>query len=102
MTCGHLLNRFPLHLQIVAPDTPLIKHSMYWGYTTRLAKGIPEIFSECPFSKDYDLIIGTSEHGTEVSQQHMVVTTESYNLFSYKSTYFAAESIVLQSCYTQL
>ncbi|GMH33828.1 hypothetical protein BSKO_01662 [Bryopsis sp. KO-2023] len=54
--------------KIVGPDTPLLHHAMYWGYTVRLAAGINHLFSECPFPDGYDLVIGTSEHGTEVCQ----------------------------------
>jgi hypothetical protein len=36
---------------------------MYWGYTTRLAKGVHGLIKDCPFPEGYDLKVGTSEHG---------------------------------------
>ena len=50
----------------VSPDEPREQRGLYWGYQTRLAAGIPEIFSECPYEGGYDLKIGTSEVRTIV------------------------------------
>lgn len=52
----------------VAPSTPREKNGTYWGYTTRLAQSLSQVWSECPFASDggYDLSIGTSEHGEDV------------------------------------
>jgi len=53
--------------QIVSPDEPRQKAGLYWGYTTRIARGISSVVSESPFQGGYDLRIGTSEHGTKAS-----------------------------------
>lgn len=33
----------------VAPSTPREEAGLYWGYQTRLASGIAEVLSGCPF-----------------------------------------------------
>ena len=49
----------------VAPSTPREKNGTYWGYTTRLAQSLSQVWSECPFKGGYDLSVGTSEHGVD-------------------------------------
>uniref|UniRef100_A0A7S2JTI2 RNA methyltransferase n=1 Tax=Leptocylindrus danicus TaxID=163516 RepID=A0A7S2JTI2_9STRA len=50
--------------KVVSPAAPREHDGTYWGYTTRLAKGIGAVFEECPFpGGKYDLKIGTSERG---------------------------------------
>jgi len=51
----------------VAPSTPREKHGLYWGYTTRLASSFGEVWSKCPYKGGYDLSIGTSERGADVT-----------------------------------
>ena len=48
---------------VVSPSTPREENGSYWGYTTRIAKSINDVFDGCPFEGGYDLKIGTSERG---------------------------------------
>ena len=48
---------------MVTPNAPREEAGLYWGYTTRLAKGLSGLVRECPFEGGYDLKLGTSEHG---------------------------------------
>jgi predicted SPOUT superfamily RNA methylase MTH1 len=52
---------------VVSPSAPREDDGTYWGYTTRMAKSINDVFEECPFADDggYDLKIGTSERGSK-------------------------------------
>ena len=49
--------------KVVSPSTPREDNGTYWGYTTRLAESITDVFDSCPFEGGYDLKIGTSERG---------------------------------------
>lgn len=49
----------------VAPDTPRAKYGQYWGYTTRIAKGLTEVWTESPYKGGYDLSIGVSDKGED-------------------------------------
>ena len=57
-----------LHGKIVSPQTPRQENSLYWGYSVRMAKSFSEVFEKNPFESGgkYDLVIGTSENGTNV------------------------------------
>ncbi len=50
--------------EAVAPSAPRQEAGLYWGYETRVAGSLGEVFSGCPFPEGYDLTIGTSERGT--------------------------------------
>lgn len=52
--------------RVVAPHVPRTRAGIYWGYTVRLASGLSDVFTECPFKGGYDLTIGTSERGASV------------------------------------
>ena len=64
---------------LVSPNLPRTQDGLYWGYSVRLASCLSEITSECPFRDGYDVIVGTSEKGTPVSElsfkkfKHMLV-----------------------------
>ncbi|KMS94082.1 hypothetical protein BVRB_024980, partial [Beta vulgaris subsp. vulgaris] len=47
----------------VSPTRPKEDLGLYWGYTTRMAAGLSEVFSNCPYESGYDLALGTSERG---------------------------------------
>jgi predicted SPOUT superfamily RNA methylase MTH1 len=47
----------------VSPAAPRETHGLYWGYTTRLAKNLTEVFAGSPYKEGYDLTVGTSERG---------------------------------------
>lgn len=51
--------------KVVSPTLPRETDGTYWGYTTRLASSITQIFEDSPYKRDggYDLKIGTSERG---------------------------------------
>ena len=36
---------------------------VYWGYTTRFAPSLSDVWTTCPFPGGYDLKVGTSERG---------------------------------------
>lgn len=55
----------PLRGTVVSPSAPREDDGTYWGYTTRLAASINEVFDGCPFDGGYDLKIGTSERGSK-------------------------------------
>jgi len=42
----------------VKPTEPREKHGIYWGYSTRLAKTLSEVFSGSPYPGGYDFLIG--------------------------------------------
>ncbi|CAM9700382.1 unnamed protein product [Chrysoparadoxa australica] len=48
----------------VAPSVPREESGLYWGYTTRLATSISEVFTGSPFHGGYDVTLGTSERGS--------------------------------------
>jgi hypothetical protein len=48
---------------VVSPSAPREDDGTFWGYTTRLASSINDVFDGCPFEGGYDLKIGTSERG---------------------------------------
>eukprot|EP00127_Corallochytrium_limacisporum_P006138 Clim_evm5s219 gene=Clim_evmTU5s219 len=56
---------------LVSPTTPRnapTPHNQYWGYTTRMASSLSEVFTGSPFKRGYDLTIGTSERGDNVDE----------------------------------
>lgn len=64
---------------VVSPQIPRIEHGIYWGYNVRIAGSLSKVFTESPFKKGYDLLIGTSEKGENIDQadfpffRHMVI-----------------------------
>jgi predicted SPOUT superfamily RNA methylase MTH1 len=50
-------------MQVVPPSAPREEEGLYWGYTTRLAKGVSGLLRGCPYAGGYDLKLGTSERG---------------------------------------
>ncbi|KAG7373792.1 putative RNA methyltransferase [Nitzschia inconspicua] len=52
-----------IHGTVVSPSAPREDDGTYWGYTTRLATSIHDVFESCPYEAGYDLKIGTSERG---------------------------------------
>jgi len=51
---------------VVSPSAPREDDGTYWGFTTRMAKSINDVFEGCPFADGgYDLKIGTSERGSK-------------------------------------
>lgn len=64
----------------MSPSTPREDNGTYWGYQTRLATSINDVFN-CPFNAvdgKYDLKIGTSERGDKS------VETKSFGLPKYR------------------
>jgi len=49
--------------KVVSPSAPRQENGTYWGYTTRIASSINDVFDSCPYEGGYDLKIGTSERG---------------------------------------
>ncbi|GAB1604745.1 putative methyltransferase C9orf114 homolog [Argonauta hians] len=50
----------------VSSSTPRTEAGIYWGYSVRLADSLSAVITECPYTDDYDLLIGTSDKGTSV------------------------------------
>jgi predicted SPOUT superfamily RNA methylase MTH1 len=48
---------------VVSPSAPREDDGTFWGYQTRMATSIKEVFDGCPYEGGYDLKIGTSERG---------------------------------------
>ncbi|PWY97782.1 DUF171-domain-containing protein [Testicularia cyperi] len=54
--------------RVVSPRSPTEKSGLYWGYTVRLATSLASVLTSCPYNADgYDLVIGTSERGTSLT-----------------------------------
>lgn len=67
--------------KVVSPATPREENGAYWGYTTRLAESINDVFDSCPFEGGYDLKIGTSERGDcTVDDKKFVLPTFNHTL----------------------
>ena len=49
--------------KVVSPLAPREDNGTYWGYSTRIATSINEVFEDCEYKGGYDLKIGTSERG---------------------------------------
>lgn len=49
--------------EIVDPATPREEAGYYWGYSTRVAASLADVFTECLFDEGYDYSIGMSERG---------------------------------------
>ena len=64
---------------LVSPSEPRSQAGLYWGYTVRLAGSLSEVFTGCPHSSGYDLMLGTSEKGQDAAAanlpkfQHLLV-----------------------------
>uniref|UniRef100_M4BVW2 Methyltransferase n=1 Tax=Hyaloperonospora arabidopsidis (strain Emoy2) TaxID=559515 RepID=M4BVW2_HYAAE len=49
--------------KLVSSAEPREQLGMYWGYTTRFASSLSNVWTDCPFPGGYDLKVGTSERG---------------------------------------
>ncbi|KAH9813055.1 putative RNA methyltransferase, partial [Melampsora americana] len=60
--------------RIVSPRQPTETSGTYWGYSVRLASSISKVFTESPYLKTggYDLTIGTSERGQNITEAVLV------------------------------
>ncbi|MCL4130117.1 UNVERIFIED_CONTAM: hypothetical protein GTU68_014937 [Idotea baltica] len=56
---------------VVSPDEPRTVGGMYWGYTVRTANSLSEVLKSDRFEEGYDLIIGTSDKGTDAQQANL-------------------------------
>ena len=52
----------------VSPAAPREEMGCYWGYQVREAGSLSAVFTECGFDGGYDLSVGTSERGEEVTK----------------------------------
>lgn len=54
--------------RLVDRETPTRTESLYWGYRVRVAESLSAVFSNSVVcAKGYDLTIGTSERGTQIT-----------------------------------
>lgn len=53
---------------VVSPQVPQLEHSLYWGYSVRVAKSFQEIFNG---TYKYDLTIGTSDSGKSIYEAEL-------------------------------
>eukprot|EP01006_Ploeotia_vitrea_P007639 TRINITY_DN17687_c0_g1_i2.p2 TRINITY_DN17687_c0_g1~~TRINITY_DN17687_c0_g1_i2.p2 ORF type:complete len:274 (+),score=137.08 TRINITY_DN17687_c0_g1_i2:610-1431(+) len=51
--------------KVVPPSEPREAMGFYWGYNVRLAAGISQVFTGCPYEGGYDVTVGTSERGDD-------------------------------------
>ncbi|KAF1790513.1 Alpha/beta knot methyltransferase [Phytophthora cactorum] len=49
--------------KLVSSAEPREQLGVYWGYTTRFAPSLSNVWTDCPFPGGYDLKVGTSERG---------------------------------------
>lgn len=49
--------------KLVSSAEPREQLGVYWGYTTRFASSLKNVWTESPFPGGYDLKVGTSERG---------------------------------------
>lgn len=61
-------NKEFIEADVVSPATPREKMGYYWGYQVRLADSISSVFTESPHPEGYDLTLGTSERGKDLSK----------------------------------
>lgn len=61
-------NKDYIEADVVGPATPREKMGYYWGYQVRLADSIASVFTESPYPEGYDLTLGTSERGKDLSK----------------------------------
>ena len=60
-----------IHGKAVPPTEPKEKYGLYWGYHTRLARSLGDVFSKSTWEGGYDLLIGCSSSGTRVLEQDL-------------------------------
>ncbi|XP_074141028.1 putative methyltransferase C9orf114 homolog isoform X1 [Sminthopsis crassicaudata] len=53
--------------RVVSSQEPRTHAGLYWGYSVRLASCLSAVFAEGPYKDGYDLTIGTSERGEDLS-----------------------------------
>jgi methyltransferase len=58
-----------LGAECVATSTPREEGGYHWGYYSRKAESLSDVYENCPYSEEggYDYTIGTSERGVELS-----------------------------------
>jgi len=56
---------------VVSPGEPRTRGGQFWGYTTRIAASLSQVFTGCPHKEGYDLMLGTSEKGKDVQNVEM-------------------------------
>ena len=56
---------------VVSPGEPRTRGGQFWGYTTRIASSLSQVFTGCPHKEGYDLMLGTSEKGKDVHNVEM-------------------------------
>lgn len=52
---------------IVSPGDPRKETGIYWGYNVRIAGSLTDVFTKSPYEDGYDLSIGTSDKGEEIT-----------------------------------
>ena len=79
---------------VVSPSTPREENGTYWGYSTRLADSITDVFDSCPFEGGYDLKIGTSERGDcNIDDESFVLPTFKHSLIFFGGVAGIEESV---------
>uniref|UniRef100_A0A336M442 CSON009462 protein n=1 Tax=Culicoides sonorensis TaxID=179676 RepID=A0A336M442_CULSO len=64
---GQDLKSKKLKGSVVSPSEPRKETGIYWGYSVRIATSLTDIFTKSPYEDGYDLTIGTSDKGEEVT-----------------------------------
>lgn len=65
--CTDLRSR-KIKATVVSPSEPRNETGVYWGYTVRVAASLSDVFAQSPYDDGYDLTVGTSDKGTNVTQ----------------------------------
>lgn len=78
--------------KVVSPMTPR-QHGLYWGYATRLAGSLSEVFSECPHKNGYDLKVGTSERGESIYTPDFAIAPFKHAIIVFGGVHGLEESV---------
>ncbi|XP_068206764.1 putative methyltransferase C9orf114 [Palaemon carinicauda] len=70
-----------IHATVVPPEEPRSKMGFYWGYSVRIANSLSEVVTGCTFPGGYDLIIGTSDKGSDAKRSSFPVFSHALLVF---------------------
>lgn len=68
MDPGQDLKSKKLKGAIVSPGEPRKETGIYWGYSVRIASSLTDVFTKTPYEDGYDLTLGTSDKGEELTK----------------------------------
>lgn len=77
---GQDLKSKKLRGSVVSPCEPRQETGIYWGYSVRIAASLTDVFTKSPFEDGYDLTIGTSDKGEDVTNLENISFTYKHAL----------------------